>query len=343
MEVLKGDFIGFTIGDFHSSELGILRTSNGDRFDEDLVPSFSDSTSQVPGGDGQYYWKSLHSEKTFSIPIAYDSMTETQFRNLRRAMSSKDLIPLVFDERPYKEYIVKPTGTPQLNYICFDENDQRVYKGEGTLEFTAFYPYARNRHIKGKGLKYLNEFVSNGEYSVPEWIGFASNRDEWSASSNMLMEQGDYDKCVKLTTSTPKYSVKIYNAGDLESCFNLYVPITNKIFPLKKIYLLDKDLKENGTKMVGKVMEFYDDTTARTLTTAEAEINKYICIEGRTNLLMGCDKDFQPTGSIFNKFIKSGDFFTLPTQFAYPEAQLVMEPDSASDPCGKLEYDYWYY
>lgn len=128
MEVLKGDFIGFSIGNFHSSKLGILRTSDGSRFNESLLPGFSDATAQVPGGDGMYYWKSTYSQKPFSIPIAYDSMTETQLRNLRRAMACKDIIPLVFDERPYKEYLVKPTGEPQLSYICFDEKDQRIIK-----------------------------------------------------------------------------------------------------------------------------------------------------------------------------------------------------------------------
>jgi hypothetical protein len=39
MSVLKGDFIGFSYNGKHSSDLGIVRTSNGSRFDENLLPT----------------------------------------------------------------------------------------------------------------------------------------------------------------------------------------------------------------------------------------------------------------------------------------------------------------
>lgn len=352
MEVIKGDFIGFTIGDFHSSQLGILRTSNGDRFDENLLPAFSDSTAQVPGGNGSYYWKSLFSERNFSIPIAYDSMTEKQFRTLRRVMSSKDIIPLVFDERPYKEYLVKPTGTPQLNFICFDEKDARVYKGEGTLEFTAYYPFARNRHIKGHGLKYLNEFKTNGEYSLPEWSGFMSNRDEWSESSGMLMEQGEYDKTVKFNTKAPKYGIRLYNAGDLETDFKLFIALNEGVFPVKTLCLQD-DPKAIGPIKRGKVMNFQESAANRTITNKEEkDDNKFICIDVKSNLLLGYKGEedsakvlqpTEPTGKIYNKFIANGDFFTIPTSAEYDTMYLGVYTDTAVNPINKLEYNYLYY
>ena len=65
MSVLKGDYIGFSYGinhktgrPMHSSDLGIVRTSNGSRFDENLLPTMQDKTVQVPGGDGTYYFGS---------------------------------------------------------------------------------------------------------------------------------------------------------------------------------------------------------------------------------------------------------------------------------------------
>lgn len=352
MEVLKGDFIGFSIGNFHSSKLGILRTSDGSRFNESLLPGFSDATAQVPGGDGMYYWKSNYSQKPFSIPIAYDSMTETQLRNLRRAMACKDIIPLVFDERPYKEYLVKPTGEPQLSYICFDEKDQRVYKGEGTLEFTAYSPFARNRHINGKGLKYLNEFRSDGEYSIPEWVGFASNRDEWSESSNMLMQQGDYDQSQKFQTDTPKYGIKVYNAGDLETNFKLFIALgEGGVFPVKTL-CLQKNPKEDSPMFPGKILNFHDSVADRTIPANDQKDNKFICVDVKSNLLLGYSaKDGQPnepnepTGKIYNSLIKEGDFFTIPPSFDYPEMYLAVHLDTGieKDPIKKLEYDYLYY
>ena len=138
MEVLKGDFIGFSIGNFHSSKLGILRTSDGSRFNESLLPGFSDATAQVPGGDGMYYWKSTYSQKPFSIPIAYDSMTETQLRNLRRAMACKDIIPLVFDENILSGFCEQNTAhfPILLNHIfwIFELNAFVIWKSRNGSE-----------------------------------------------------------------------------------------------------------------------------------------------------------------------------------------------------------------
>jgi hypothetical protein len=64
---LKGDFIGFTFNGRHSSELGIIRTSDGSRYNSELLPSFNDNTVAVPGGDGTYYFGSYYNQKSFSI------------------------------------------------------------------------------------------------------------------------------------------------------------------------------------------------------------------------------------------------------------------------------------
>jgi hypothetical protein len=35
---VKGDYIGFTFNGVHSSELGLVRVSNGSRYETDLLP-----------------------------------------------------------------------------------------------------------------------------------------------------------------------------------------------------------------------------------------------------------------------------------------------------------------
>jgi len=61
MSVFSGDFLGFTLGDIHSSQLNITRVSSGDRYTDILLPSFKDITAEVPGGDGMYYWNTFYS------------------------------------------------------------------------------------------------------------------------------------------------------------------------------------------------------------------------------------------------------------------------------------------
>ena len=170
---LKGDFIGFSFNEHRSESLGIVRVSDGSRYNEDLVPTTQDKTVQVPGGDGFYYFGSDYTQRQFSINIAFDELTEKQFRELQQVFGTKELGKLVFDERPYKYYMVK-SSKPQLKYICFGKDGERTYKGEGTLTFTAYYPFAKSV------FKFLNEYGNK-------------NKNEWKEASGMKAEKGTYD------------------------------------------------------------------------------------------------------------------------------------------------------
>ena len=150
MSVLKGDYIGFSFGKkadgtpMHSSDLGIVRTSNGSRFDENLLPTMQDKTVPVPGGDGTYYFGSYYTQRQFSVSFAFDSLTEEQVATLKSHFGDKKIHDLIFDERPYKVYRAKVTGSATLKYIPFSEGaTNRLYKGEGTLQFTCYEPFAR--------------------------------------------------------------------------------------------------------------------------------------------------------------------------------------------------------
>ena len=47
------DFIGFTYNGKHSMrDFNIYRTSDGSRYNDNLVPSMTDKTADIPGGDG---------------------------------------------------------------------------------------------------------------------------------------------------------------------------------------------------------------------------------------------------------------------------------------------------
>jgi hypothetical protein len=70
------DFLAFAFGDFVSSNAGIIRTSDGDRYNINLVPPMQDKTADVPGGDGQYYFGTTHKPKVFSISFAFDNLTK---------------------------------------------------------------------------------------------------------------------------------------------------------------------------------------------------------------------------------------------------------------------------
>ena len=138
----KGDYMGFTYNNTHSSTLGIVRTSDGSRFNENLLPTIQDKTVQVPGGDGTYFFGSYYTQRQFSVSFAFDSLTEEQIAEIRRVFGDKQIHDLIFDERPYKVYSAKVTGTATIKYIAFDEGaTNRLYKGEGTIQFTCYNPF----------------------------------------------------------------------------------------------------------------------------------------------------------------------------------------------------------
>ena len=271
---LKGDFIGFSFNEHRSESLGIVRVSDGSRYNEDLVPTTQDKTVQVPGGDGFYYFGSDYTQKPFTIPIAFDGLTEKQFRELQQVFGTKELGKLVFDERPYKYYMVK-SSKPQLKYICFGKDGERIYKGEGTLSFTAYYPFAKSI------FKFLNEYNDK-------------NKDEWKEASGMKAEKGTYD------TVSDNGSISVYNAGDLETDFILKfdLPVDNTSISDIKITLS----KEN----VGKVEAFLDlKGFSKKNTDTGFQINT------KTNLIEGFNAEGL-TGTLYNENIIQGDFFKIP-------------------------------
>lgn len=272
---LKGDFIGFSFNEHRSEELGIVRVSDGSRYNEDLVPTTQDKTVQVPGGDGFYYFGSDYTQRQFSINIAFDELTEKQFRELQQVFGTKELGKLVFDERPYKYYMVK-SSKPQLKYICFGrEGEVRIYKGEGTLTFTAYYPFAKSVY------KFLNEYSDK-------------NKDEWKEASGMKTEKGIYD------TVSDNGSIPVYNAGDLEADF-----ILKFNFPVNNISIGDMKItlsKEN----VGKVEAFLNLKGF-----GKKGADTGFQINTKTNLIEGFNAEGL-TGTLYNENITQGNFFKIP-------------------------------
>ena len=293
---LSGDFIGFTFNGVHSSDMGIIRTSDGSRFNENLLPASTDKTVQIPGGDGTYYFGSNYTQRQIPISIATDELTETQFRQLKQWLGDKQIHPLVFDEAPYKTYMVKTSSIPTLKFICFDNITKnngeivvnRVYKGEGSLQFIAYFPFARCTK------KYLSEYTD-------------SNKEEWASASGLLTTQGGYDGTGA--------EINLYNPGDVETDFFAYYARTS-LKRLTKIYINSNILN----------FDFSNNDNV---------IDTYIRINSKANLIEGCDENFKPTGTLYNKFITSGDFFKIPTG----ENQLL----SVGANCVKIEYDYLYY
>lgn len=158
------DFLAFSFNGKHSwDDFGIYRVIESDRYNENLAPTLTDKTAEVPGNDGMYYFGTYHKQREFNINFAFDHLTEDKLREMKKWLNGKEMGDLWFQEAPYKVWTAKPTGNSIIKYIPFDEvytetatsngqiitltKTRRIYKGEGTVQFTAYYPYAHTPDI----------------------------------------------------------------------------------------------------------------------------------------------------------------------------------------------------
>lgn len=368
---LRGDYIGFSFGGTHSSELGIVRVSDGSRYSQNLFPSFSDRTATVTGGHGTYYFGTDYSQRQISLSIAFDCVEETQIRQMQQLFAPNgELKELWFDELPYKAVKAKISGTPQLKYIVFDEirNEivdekltqvkHRVYKGEGTLQFTVFSPFAygrikyqRDMFEKQEDLEsfepgvtyyYLSTKTNEDGSTSPasfkkttraepkEGVGYYilkpgfENRGEWLPSAQLLVTKTGHDIGGKNT-------VKVYNPGDLDAPFELFFSAAN----FKTLTQLD--LSYSGGPHY----------TLRLKPPTDEEVHTedlYICVNTKTNLIEGYKVDETTgdkvrSGHLYNRHIESGDFFKIPAGLT--DKELTIAATGAT--INSIEYNYLYY
>ena len=319
-EALKGDYLGFTYNGRHSSDFGIVRTSNGSRFDENLLPTMQDKTVQVQGGDGAYYFGSQYTQRVFNISFAFDSMDEQKLEQLRRHFGDKKIHDLIFDERPYKIYSAKVTGTATLKYIPFEEGETgRLYKGEGSITFTCYDPFARSRY------KFLEEY---NDTEFP-------NKNEWAAASRMLPVNGGlYD-----TYNNNTHQILLHNPGDKEAHFELimyFLDYTDSTqIPAGRITLKDSKGENILAELEWEAIKRVDSTK-----------NTLVIFNSKTNLIEGASgSDKKRSGTIFNEHIKLGDFFSIPIGTYLLEFSgdiTTAEIDPSKGRRTNIKYDYYY-
>ena len=186
---IGGEFTGFRFNGKHTVDLGITRVSGGNRYNENILPTIQDKTVQVPGADGTYYFGSYYTQRPWNLNLAYDGVTETQRREIIKTFGTKDLCELIFDEYPDRYYMAKVNGTPQMKFIpmdashaadlnTIDTNQEShgiednvgtglIYKGEMTINFVAYYPFAKSTATYKASTPNKGDLPTDFVYEVP--------------------------------------------------------------------------------------------------------------------------------------------------------------------------------
>ena len=334
---IKGDFIGFTFGGVHSSELGLLRVSDGSRYNEDLLPPLQDKRAQVAGRDGEIYFGSQYGSKPIKVPVAFDNMNEESFFKLRRLLSNKTPQLLWFDEKPYKQWLVKSANAQGFKWICFDEfrngKKERIYKGEGTIEFICFSPCATSK------IKYLDDAIEKyDDDGYPIYKEEYKNIEEWKNGSGLKNKAitikysngteketvfEDYEAGFEIKDFLRK-GVLLYNAGDVPIKPKIICKIPEDIgFKQEKDIILRLYSFYNGSIESSKTEDFVEigkmviskDLVAKCKEHTKDGEKPYIVIDSKLKMIKGAKETndiIELDGCIYNKYHKSGDYLEIP-------------------------------
>ena len=149
LEYLEDGYLGFTFDGRHSSEFGLLVVSDGSRYHQNLFSNFSDNIQSVPGRNGGYYFGTQLGMKDFEINCAFDDMTTHMKNEIQMWLYPDKVGWLIFDEYPYKKYLVKISGIPNFSFLPFNELktihnytlEKEILKGELNISFFSFNEY----------------------------------------------------------------------------------------------------------------------------------------------------------------------------------------------------------
>lgn len=152
----QDDFIAFSFGNFDTSTYNtgsksFIRTSDGDRYNQHLSPQLNDKTADVPGGDGMYFFGTTHKSKVFDVSFAFQGLTRSNINDIKKAFDGKEIKELCFAEESNRVYMAKVTSQPSIKMLAFGDGANETYNGEGTVQFTAYWPYARSKTLLSDG------------------------------------------------------------------------------------------------------------------------------------------------------------------------------------------------
>lgn len=338
----KGSFIGFTFGNRHSSQLGIFRTSNSNRYETILSPAMTDIVTGLDATDGQYYWGTTYSKKDIPISFAFYGLSEMQISQLKQIMNDKELHPLILDEEPHKIWTAKLTSTAIMKHVCLEHDGNRFYAGEGTFTFTAYYPFARSRY------EYYEDYKKE---NIPEWLEESDFPSEdgkiiiYPAILTYDLPDGD---SAKLITEEHFLSwavdADLLTTSDLDlTGINSYVEVLAEYYEYGNrdewivTSLIPKRSEGYGTYTSGAYklrnagdigmpfkiyFELEEGSNSFNIECADLKISlenieprdgdKYIVIDSHSNTVNGCDINYKKTKNLYNYTITKGGTFALP-------------------------------
>ena len=214
MSAERIEYVDFTIDNVDiRTTYNIYRTSDGkDGYELKGTPKLENNTSEVPGGNGMYYFGTKYRERAIKIPFAFDHLYREDWIKFVNLFKRDRYHTLVFCEEPYKKYRVRLDSEPTINAIPCDSNDstpKTIFKGTGSIDLVCDDGFAHS--------------VST---NISDYSGLA-NYNDWIAESGIIDLTG-YNTLSATADENGWKEIVVHNGGNLPTDF-----ILNFLFLMK--------------------------------------------------------------------------------------------------------------
>lgn len=133
---------GFTYRGKHLSDFGCFYIPDASARG-DMMGDYDAIYQEYESRDGGYVYGTRVKPRKFSLSCYYEDITRADKERILQWLDRRQSGELIFDNRSYCAYRVHPTAKIQMrDYLTQDSGTQK-YSGTFTIEFTAFFPFAR--------------------------------------------------------------------------------------------------------------------------------------------------------------------------------------------------------
>lgn len=133
--------LGFSYNGKHTDEMHIGYIPDaGER--GDLVSDYSIVSADRSWAPGADYYTTRTKVREFKLKCFYEMITRREREEILRWIDRRTSGYLIFDDRPYARYTVRPNKAPDIKDYTQFVGTERVFSGTMTIYFAAYYPFA---------------------------------------------------------------------------------------------------------------------------------------------------------------------------------------------------------
>lgn len=134
--------MGFTYRGVHTGTMKVHYVPDATQRG-DFCAQYSTVSTDRAWGPGGYFLYNRMQTREFSLDCFYDHITSVEREKIIKWFGKDTSGDLIFDERPYAAYFVRPTKRVEFRDYTQQVGEENLYSGTFTVTLTAFYPLAK--------------------------------------------------------------------------------------------------------------------------------------------------------------------------------------------------------